>query len=252
MRKLVTMVALLALVATPALADYTLETATLGSGNAIHQSMGPRGDIVYSNTTYGAGWYRGQAVGDEIGDELVFDKTGTECEDCEAPNWCVIDSLGASMVNAGAENLMDIDVIARFYDTQGTLNPGPATLVGSFSWNVDWSAYGGLPPGYSGTYGISGVWPYFDIPCTEIMTVTIEFANPNPATVTANGQKLMDPPTVGASGDYFWNGTGPYWSWFGGVPPANLYYEVDCRCVPEPASLALLVLGGVAALRRRR
>jgi hypothetical protein len=41
------------------------------------------------------------------------------------------------------------------------------------------------------------------------------------------------------------------WYWYGGMPNADLLFAVG-TCVPEPAALAVLALGGLALVRRRR
>ncbi len=60
--------------------------------------------------------------------------------------------------------------------------------------------------------------------------------------------------TTTAAGSYFnvANPAGALSSPFSGNPPANLGFKITTAAVPEPASMAVLGLGAIAMIRRRR
>ena len=66
------------------------------------------------------------------------------------------------------------------------------------------------------------------------------------------GMAIYDPPTFGSSGDHYWDLYAGDWypMSFGGGPVANFGARVTA--VPEPSALAVLILGGLSAVRRRR
>lgn len=84
-------------------------------------------------------------------------------------------------------------------------------------------------------------------------------SNPNPTTTALFKGDV--PPSVGGSEDVYWrdadaNGTitGSDARFFGGAPAiANIYMRLDGHApVPEPASMAVLGMGALALLRRRK
>ncbi len=66
------------------------------------------------------------------------------------------------------------------------------------------------------------------------------------------GMATFDPPTVGSSGDFFWDFYGNAWCplYFYGDPAANFGAKVTA--IPEPVTAGLLAIGGLSLIRRRR
>ena len=131
-------------------------------------------------------------------------------------------------------------------------------LTLSFYKNDGLDGYGN--PGAPGT---DSFWTETIKDVTVNDTTTVPFSIPNvlvPDTFTwitsadslIAGMATYDPPTVGSSGDYYWDRFDEEWwgMWFENDPVANFGARVIA--VPEPTTLALLVLGGLSAIRRRR
>lgn len=109
----------------------------------------------------------------------------------------------------------------------------------------------------------------FVVPTSERIWAGMSFDNGGGATASNSdidslGQVVAGPPDVGSSADVFYetDSGGPYAGSnnpvgleydFGGAPVANFEWEFDTTTqVPEPASIAMLGLGVLAMVRRRR
>lgn len=243
MKKLVLMFAIIGMIAAPAsaaLVDSVGPTAIDGFNGTVNLGGSGARSLVYSDTTAVGGYAPG--VGIEFGDELETDKTG--CPGCD-----MLDSISWAVYNSSAATaaLTTVDLTMNIYDTSGGADPTPANLCASINWGT---LAPGLNPGWYTVYSASDLCAY-EMCCPDVMTVTLEYANAPVGSVP--GTIIANPPTLGTSGDWFWKdnhaGTSG-WYWFGGSPVANFYFEVGC--CPEPSTLALLGLGALALIRRRR
>jgi hypothetical protein len=70
------------------------------------------------------------------------------------------------------------------------------------------------------------------------------------------GLATFNPPTVGSSGNFYWDHDPDDGSWyalaFGGSPVANFGATVTAMPNPEPTSIAFLLLGGLAVRGKQR
>ena len=150
------------------------------------------------------------------------------------------------------------------------LSPSQETILSSTATEPSlaltfWSNDGFDVDGHPGAPGTS-LWEgsiSSDITLPMNVPTTVTFSVPDvvvPDTFTwttrgdslSAGMAIYDPPTVGSSGDHYWDLYAGDWYPlnFNGDPVANFGARVTA--VPEPSALAVLVLGGLSALRRRR
>lgn len=215
----------IAAIAMPAMAGLVTTTATPYNGGVSYFGDQSAGTTipVYDNTVNESGYYYNTA-GLEEGDDLMMTAGGQ------------IDHFAFGYYDPSGDGAVTTAADVRFYDM--------ATFVGDGT-DVPLAAYSvtNLPGEGGWIVDVDLDTPSPVMPADIVMSV--QFDN----TVDA-GLLIYDPPVIGSSADMFWlnDGSGN-WYYFGGNPVANFALEVEM--VPEPASLALLALGGLALLRRR-
>ena len=178
---------------------------------------------VYNNTVVETDFGVGLPIGTEFGDELKM--TG------EGP----LTNFSFSIVNFDAEDLYAVDIELRFYDGRGGMN-----FIGSYNLGtVSFPWPGGLQGGgWGATFDdldltTAGIFLPATATCTQILTNPVGSGR---AFEDSLGPLIYDPPTIGASEDYYyWNGD---WWWFGGDPVANFCYKVDMKDpIPPPPAV---------------
>lgn len=238
MKKVLLMVALVGLLAGPALAGMlqSAEPTPLYAGGAI--SASPRGVTYYDNTTTITASYSRPVVagvGSEIGDELLMTNTET----------VYLDSVGFSILNpsTSAGPITTCSITVRFYNYD--LLGDTFIYAGGLTWDA---VQLDLPLGYYQTFDVADLYDALNpIALSNDVLATMQLTNITGGATRA-GQMVANPPTVGASDDYFFRDGQLGW-WFGGTPVANFYWHIDG--VPEPMTLALLAVGALALIRRR-
>ena len=240
MKKVLLMVALVGLLAGPALAGIlqSADPKPLYAGGSV--SASPRGTVYYDDTTtVTAGYTRPvtAGTGSEIGDELLMTNTDV----------VYLDSCGFSIYNSttGGNTLpiTTATITLRFYNYD--MLSSSFVFAGGLAWNA---VQLDLPVGYYTTFDVTDLYdPLNPIALTNDVLATMQLTNITGGSTRA-GQVLANPPTVGSSADYFFRDGQLGW-WFSGNPVANFYWKIDG--VPEPATLALLAVGALALIRRR-
>ncbi len=160
--------------------------------------------------------------------------------------------------------------LVRFYDDSGS-GGGPGALLGGFNFNPISFAAGSVQ---LFTFNSANE---FTVPADDTIWAAIAFDNNGGAEGDASlaqlnslGQGIFNPPTVGSSGDFFFQSTSassfltsnPAGSFFffGGNPVANFGWAFTAppppaQSTPEPGSVALLsafVLTGLGAFGKSR
>ena len=193
--------------------------------------------VVYDNTTtaVSGSWtpngfwpFNAYAPNEPMGDEITL--TGTDRE---------ITEFGLILSSSQPETLSDLNLTLYANDGLDGNNfpgaPGTVLWTGTVSSVV-----------VSGTTTVAFNLPNVVVPDTFSWTTS---ANSGVA-----GMATYDPPTIGSSGDYWWDrdsGTSQWFPmWFQIDPVANFGAKV--MAVPEPTALVLLALGGLSAVWRRR
>ena len=178
-------------------------------------------ETTYDNTSNSTGYGTSQPIGTEFGDELKMTGEGA------------LTNFSFAIVNFDAEDLYTIDIELRFYDSGMGLIKSVDLGTVSFPW-----AGGLLGGGWSVSFDdidltTAGVYLPATAVCTQILTNPVGSGG---TFADSLGPLIYDPPTVGASEDYFfWNGG---WYWFGGDPVANFYYKVDMNDpIPPPPAV---------------
>lgn len=199
--------------------------------------------IVYSNITTGPTAGYSKPAGYQIGDNLLLTSGG------------ILDSVSFSVFNGttSLDFLRTADLTVDFWNYSGT--PGIYNKVGTLIYN-DYTL--GLDVGDYTTLSFANISNTQSILLKNDILAVLTITDMTGGADTA-GQLLYNPPTIGSSGDWFYqdSGTGFQWMWFGGQPPiANFYWQVGVNKepIPEPATCLLIGTGlaGLAAFRRKK
>lgn len=247
------------LLAAPLLAgEITSETLGAKSfmGNVTANVSGeilsttPRaGTVVYSNisgTTILATSAAG--TGNIWGDRIYPDYTGAGTL-LDTASFSVFNSTSGGNVSP----ISQCDITVFFYNNPGA-TASTASPIGGFITHLDMvAAFGGagLPAGYYSTWTISGLGG-LNLNMTADMLMVQQLSNVTGGT-TRTGIICANPISKGASDGSFYNAAVTTTGYVAFASPnqnnGNPYYEL--QTTPEPASLALLALGGLLTFRRR-
>jgi hypothetical protein len=190
-------------------------------------------------------------VGTSAGDAIVYDNLATSQDGSVAPGEGV--QAGDQVTLGGtARELTQLDILyttggiatadlqARIYANDGS-DGKPGTLLWD-SGVLDDVLFS------EGDNVVVFQIPNVTVPDTITWAVT-EYNVIGPAL----NLRFYDPPTIGSSGDFLWVNAGSGWyssDPLGEQKVANLGAAV--HAIPEPATLSLVALGGLALLRRKR
>lgn len=223
---------------------------------ALAALASPASALLYSNTAGTLFWYGGDRT--HVLDDVNLDGSGPQN----------ISSITVGIVvDAATGTAAPFDLHVLIWDdldfAAGATDPVPSNLTAHIVSGA-WSGLTGSEdePGlYALTLDLTGFGgidvddPNLGVELRFNLTGT-EVASPDVTELFAGGG-----PTVGTSEDIYWSDdnpmdgviTGGEGYFFGGEPLlSNFYLEMDSAPVPEPASMAILGMGALALLRRRR
>lgn len=196
-------------------------------------------DVVYDNSSPASDLgVRFSPLGEEVGDQIILTSTG------------YLTNFSFEYFGAGE----GVQANLRFYmmngqpNSQGYATPGATPL-----WESGWFNIGPTPDGRATMNFLAGLdfAPQgLFLPVTEI-TWSIQFQG---ASANAFGLDVYDPIVIGDGyPDYWENDSALGWVLKTNSVPMNFAARFEAN-IPEPSSISLLVLGGLATLvmRRRR
>lgn len=176
----------------------------------------------------------------EVGDDLLQVPVGA--------GW--LDAMGLSVANANGpagSTLTGGAGTIRFY-----ADDGPRTFIGGFNFTMPALSLG---VGSSARLSFAdGALAGLNIFLPQNVWVTTQFTTitgTGGLTIANAGVQIRNPALVGASNDVMWDRTANIDFNFGGNPLANMAYFLKTNSIPEPATIGLLLLGGLGLLRRR-
>jgi len=239
-----------------------LRSYSVGVNGGVHISAASPGST-YSNVTNFTGFdYANGGAGPDPAN-AANTITTLVADDIHMLGPATITQFTFSVSNDSADQDTSARPRVRFYQTNGA-GGGPGTNITGFSFN---------PIAF--THNSIGLFTGTIAPLVlpKDFWVGITFDNNAGATGALDsdlnllGQGIFDPPNVGTSQDRAFQTTGPG-SFLSNNPPgttfdfghssnasnpvANFGWEFVGTLLPEPASMSVLALGGLMALRRRR
>jgi len=228
MKKILILLAVVA-IAAPTMADLSRSVAASPAPAPGTAALDARSTWVYDHTATN-GYFQAFDTGDFWKGEL--------CITAATGPWTMD---GFSYATYGPTGT-DYDVTVSFFDDDGYL-PYSGNFVGSFSYSV---VGGGLSQqiiSLAGPEQLSFASPsvWFVYECS-IGAGPLHVDQPGAAGTDYYANGWID------AHDDGYGGTAYSWSWYGGTPNADLYAAMS---TPEPTTLLLLSLGGLALLRRR-
>ena len=248
MKRVLLCMALASLACAPAMAEIAVASTDVivGEAQAVTVNRGV-GQEIYQNLSPVAG-YTGQDLGIWVYDDLQLDYAlsgGNTLLDT------VTFSVYYSSGGALGSSLDTADIDIAFYVDDGVSDPMVSPFLGGFNISVDFTdgtPGTGLPPGYYSLITVPNVG--IDLLGEQYIWAGAAYSAIGGTVAPGDaGQIIAGPQTIGASQDYFFEDPGGLF-YFGGDPKADFLWELSV--VPEPATLGLMALGGIALLRRRR